>query len=34
MSYFRRRLLMAAASVGKYIAAWFRASGWFRSEPW
>lgn len=34
MSNFRRRLLMAAAAMGRYFAAWFRTSGWFRNEPW
>jgi hypothetical protein len=34
MSSFRRRLMLAVATLAGYLADWFRSDGWFRSEPW
>ena len=34
MSWFRRRIIMAAIAAMSYFSAWFRSTGWFRSEAW
>ena len=34
MSTFRRRLMMMATALERYVSAWFRSEGWFRSEAW
>jgi len=34
MSNFRRRLMILAQTIGKYIKGWFSNDGWFSNNGW
>ena len=34
MNSFRRRLLILAQTIGKYINGWFYSNGWFSNNGW